>query len=131
MPFEERRMDLSSPPLIFPAQHLQKDARTLRFPRLPRILVASKTCECSDEKRESRLVTLSIHPHPASPNAIEPRDPMKIDARLRELLQSNKWSFSDNVRKSGKMESPGAWGQSLCNICQSFEENLVKFSSRD
>ena len=51
---------------------------------------------------------------------------MKIDAPQRELLQSssNKWIFSDNVRKSGKMESPGAWGQSLWNICQSFGENF-------
>ena len=58
---------------------------------------------------------------------------MKIDAPQRELLQSssNKWIFSDNVRKSGKMESPGAWGQSLWNICQSFGENFVKFSSQD
>ena len=67
------------------------------------------------EKRKSRLLP-SIYPQSdqALPNAIE--DPMKIDAP-DELLQSDKWIFSDNVRKSGKMESPGAWGQSLCNIC--------------
>ena len=74
----------------------------------------------------SQFIPITIQP--ASRNAIEPQDPMKIDAP-DELLQSDKWIFSDNVRKSGKMESPGAWGQSLCNICQSLGENLVKFSS--
>ena len=34
---------------------------------------------------------------------------MKIDAP-DELLQSDKWIFSDNVRKSREMESPGASG---------------------
>ena len=74
----------------------------------------------------SQFIPITIQP--ASRNAIEPQDPMKIDAP-DELLQSDKWIFSDNVRKSGKMESPGARGQSLCNICQSLGENLVKFSS--
>ena len=72
----------------------------------------------------SQFIPITIQP--ASRNAIESQDPMKIDAP-DELLQSDKWIFSDNVRKSGKMESPGARGQSLCNICQSLGENLVKF----
>ena len=94
-------------------------------------LLHSNTSECewSAEKRESRLLCQFLPDHsPAKCNWAS--DPMKIDVP-DELLQSDKWSFSDNVRKSGKMVSPGARGPSLWNICQSLDENLVKFSSQD
>ena len=78
-------------------------------------------------RKESHGYFVNSSPITVQPNA---SDPMKIDVP-DELLQSDKWSFSDNVRKSGKMVSPGARGPSLWNICQSLDENLVKFSSQD